>query len=248
MSGSNKNNLPITKKKDEVVTLREFQQVLPRQCRKQINQTVVDSINKALKDSEARETFRDNLLSYVNVLQHGKFKMEGYINAVRYVSHKLMGDNNRQAYIKTFPNKYNNFIARGVKEKDIASYMTAYNKSKLVNLIYEQTLIPTYVLNAETYQKAINVQADLMVNARSEKVRSDAANSLLNHLKKPESTKIEMDIGVSQDTSVIDDLRKATQELAEQQLKNISLGISSTKEVAQSSLELEAEFETVENE
>lgn len=35
------------------------------------------------------------------------------------------------------------------------------------------------------YQKAINVQADLMSNANSEMVRMQAANSILTHLAKP---------------------------------------------------------------
>lgn len=40
--------------------------------------------------------------------------------------------------------------------------------------------------------------ADLMDNADSEKVRSDSANALLNHLKKPDNLKVELDIGVKE--------------------------------------------------
>lgn len=63
----------------------------------------------------------------------------------------------------------------GVSEKDQSSYISAYHKSKLVNLIFEQTLIPIHILNAPLLQQAINVQAELMLTANSEKVRSDAA-------------------------------------------------------------------------
>ena len=59
---------------------------------------------------------------------------QDYVNAVKYVSHKLMGCTNLDAYVKTFPVKYQGFLNQGVLSKDIASYITAYNKSKLVNL------------------------------------------------------------------------------------------------------------------
>src|SRR5699024_3346151 len=95
-------------------------------------------------------------------------------------------------------------------------YVAAYNKNKLVNLIYEQTAIPVWVLNQDLKQKAINQLATLMMTAKSEKVQADAANSLLTHLKTPETTKVQLDIGVQQDDS-INSLRTAVQELAAQQ-------------------------------
>ena len=157
------------------LTLETFRTALPDKVKKTINQDLMDSINKTLSDPDMFETYRENLLSYASVMADGRFKMESYVSAVKYVSHKLMGASNIAAYIKTFPDKYQDFINRGIETKDIASYVTAYNKSKLVNLIMEQTLIPSYVLNQDLYQKALNVQAELMLTAKSEKVRSDAA-------------------------------------------------------------------------
>ena len=156
---------------------------------------------------------------------------------MRYVSHKLMGCTNIDAYTKTFPDKYQRFVAQGVAAKDIASYVTAYNKSKLVNLIFEQTLIPSYVLNQDLYQKALNVQAELMVTAKSEKVRTDAANSLLTHLKMPEKQKVELEIGVKEDSSIAA-LRQATLELARQQRLSMEAGQMNAQEVAHSRLQV----------
>jgi hypothetical protein len=179
------------------------------------------------------ESYRDNLLSYTKVMADGRFKVQEYVNAVKYVSHKLMGTTNIEAYSKTFPDKITRFAAQGVTAKDIASYVTAYNKSKLVNLIFEQTLIPSYVLNQDLYQKALNVQAELMVTARSEKVRSDAANSLLSHLKMPETQKVELDVKVKEDGS-ISQLRQATMELAKAQRLAMESGQVNAQEVAHS--------------
>lgn len=217
------------------ITVEQFKQALPEKVKKSINQELIDRINKTLSDPDMYENYRDNLMSYTKVLQDGKFKVSQYLDAVKYVSHKIMGCTNIDAYTKTFPDKMKDFIARGVAGKDIASYVTAYNKGKLVNLIFEQTLIPSYVLNQDMYQKALNVQADLMMNAASEKVRTDAANSLLTHLKPPEVKKVELDISVKED-SAIASLRESTIALARQQKMMIEAGMQNAQEVAHTRL------------
>ncbi len=168
----------------------------------------------------------------------GRFKIENYIEAVKYVSHKLLGCSNIDAYTKTFPVKYANFVSSGVSAKDIASYVTAYNKGKLVNMIMAQTMVPSYVLNQDLYQKALNIQAELMVSAHSEKVRCDAANSLLTHLKVPETTKIELDIGVKEDSSITL-LRATTLELSRMQRLAIEAGAMNAEQTAHSKLTID---------
>jgi hypothetical protein len=208
--------------------------------KKSINQELIDQINTTLSEPELFESYRENLLSYTKVMADGRFKVDSYIQAVKYVSHKLMGCTNIEAYTKTFPDKYQRFVAQGVQAKDIASYVTAYNKSKLVNLIFEQTLIPSYVLNQDLYQRALNVQADLMVNSGSDKVRCDAANSLLTHLKMPETQKVELEIGVKEDSS-IGALRQATLELARQLRLAMEAGSMSAQEVAHAKIVIDVD-------
>jgi len=226
------------------LTVEQFKQCLPDKVKKSINQELIDQINGTLSDPEMYESYRDNLLSYTKVMADGRFKVPSYIDAVRYVSHKLMGCTNIEAYTKTFPDKYQRFVAQGVVAKDIASYVTAYNKSKLVNLIFEQTLIPSYVLNQDLYQKALNVQAELMVNSGSDKVRCDAANSLLTHLKMPETQKVELEIGIKEDSS-IKALRDTTMALARQQRMMMEAGAMNAQEIAHSKLQI-VDVETVE--
>ena len=227
-----------------MLTLDQFQLALPDKVKKSINQELIDQINNTLSDPEMYESYRDNLISYTKVMADGKFKVTQYIDAVRYVSFKLMGCTNIEAYTKTFPDKYQRFIQQGVQAKDIASYVTAYNKSKLVNLIFEQTLIPSHVLNQDLYQRALNVQADLMINAKSEKVRCDAANSLLTQLKVPEVKKVELDIGVKEDGSIAA-LRATTLELARQQRLMVESGAMNAQEVAHGKLIIEGTAEVV---
>lgn len=226
---------------DALLTVEQFKMALPDKVKKSVNQQLIDQINATLGDPNMYENYRDNLLSYTRVMADGKFKIDNYVSAVKYVSHKLMGATNLEAYMKTFPEKYQRFLMQGIESKDIASYVTAYNKSKLVNLIFEQTLIPSYVLNQDLYQKALNVQADLMMNAKSEKVRTDAANSLLTQLKMPEVKKVELDIGVKEDSS-INRLREATLELARQQRLMMESGAMTAQEVAHSKVITDVEF------
>lgn len=227
------------------LTIKEFQEALPPKIKKSVNQELIDQVNATLAEPELYEAYRENLMSYTKVMADGRFQVSQYISAVKYVSHKLMGCTNIDAYSKTFPGKIAQFTANQVASKDIASYVTAYNKSKLVNLIFEQTMIPSYVLNQDLYQKALNVQAELMLTAKSEKVRSDAANSLLTHLKMPETQKVELSIGVKED-SAISALRNTTMELVRQQKLMIESGAMNSQEVAHSGLQLVLDAETVE--
>jgi len=222
------------------LTEEQFREALPAQVKKSVNKELIDKINATLSDPEEMEAYRDNLLCYTSVMANGRFKIQNYLDAVRYVSLKLLGASNLSAYSRTFPDKYQGFLAKGVAAKDIASYYTAYNKSKLVNLIYEQTLVPTHVLNADLYQKALNTQAELMTSASSEKVRTDAANSILTHLKRPETQKFELDIGIKQD-SAISELAATTRKLADQQMKIIQSGQMTAQDVAHSGLVIEGE-------
>ncbi len=219
-----------------MLTPEQFKAALPKQMQQNINQAVMDQINLTLRDPDTREMLRENMLGYVSVMQQGKFQLNQYINAVKYVSFKSMGDTNIAAYVKTFPDKYQDFLNRGVEPKDIASYNTAYGKSKLVTLITELSLIPTHILNHEVFQKAINIQAALMADPQvSHKVRSDAANSLMTHLKRPETQKIELDIAI-QDGSIIKDLQLTTQKLAATQLELLKAKVLTPLELAHQSI------------
>ncbi len=220
-----------------LLTTDQFTRVLPKKLKGQVNTALIDEINTTISDPILMEAYRDNLLSYTSVLNDGKFKIQDYLSAVRYVSCKLFGASNVEAYTKAFPDRYARFMLNQTSQKDIASYVSAYNKTKLVNLIMAQTLIPTHVLNADLYQKAINTQAELMIGASSEKVRTDAANSLLTHLKPPEAAKVELDITVKED-SAIADLRASTEALVQAQHAAISNGTQSAKSVAHSKLSI----------
>ena len=208
--------------------------VMPdKRFRKHITDEVVAVINSE-PDSELRRVFRDNVLTYSSVLSTGKHSLGAYVNAIKFVSLRLMGDKASTSYSKVFPDRYQNLIDKGASASYIASFADNYGKNALITKIMEQTMVPTHILNAGVYQEAINVQADLMHTAKSELVRQKAAESLISNLTAPTAAKLEIDIGYSND--LVDELRATTKALAQQQLKMILNGQSSAKEVAHSEI------------
>ena len=213
-----------------MLTVDQVQKALPAKLKSSATQSLVDLINNVSSDPLFAEQVRNNFISYTSILQDGKYKTEDYLNAVTYVSFKLMGHSNQDAYFKTFPQRHANLVAKGTSSKDIAAYVSAYNKGKLVNAIMEQTLVPTWVLNQHMYQEALNVQADLMMKSSSDKVRCDAANSILTHLAKPKEAGPLINIDM-RETSGMNELRAALSDMAKQQQSLIQAGLSS-REVA----------------
>ena len=159
------------------LTEDDVKQALPQHLRASVTQSIVDILNNITTDPIVAENIRDNFVGYSTILKEGRFKTEDYIHAVAYVSYKIMGHNNEDAYARTFPQRYAALLAKGSSKKEISSYVAAFHRGKLVNLIMEQSLVPTWVVNQDLIQKALNVQADLMKNATSENVRTEAANS-----------------------------------------------------------------------
>lgn len=217
-----------------MLTKETVEKAMPPSLKGSVTQSLVDQINNATSDPEIAQNIRDNFVSFTTVLKDGKYSTEHYLNAVKYVSYKLMGNTNFDAYCKTFPQKYQDFVSKGVSNKDISAYVAAFAKGKLVNAIMEQTHIPMWIVNQEIYQRAINTQVDLMDNAQSEKVRCDAANSILTHLAKPKEAANAL-INIDMRSDGMDAMKDMITVLAQKQLEAINAGVP-TKDIAEQKL------------
>ena len=214
-----------------MLTLDELKEAMPPQFKKAATVSLLDKVNDASENPIAAQSIRENFVSYSSVLKDGRFKIEDYLNACKYVSFKMMEYNNQEAYMRAFPDRWAALKAAAKSSKEISAYVANYNKNKLVNLILEQSIIPSWIMNQDVYQKAIDTQLELMMDETcSAKVRTEAANSILTHLKKPETKKVELDIGVK-DNSGIEQLRQTMAELAENQMNLIRQG-AKTKDIA----------------
>jgi hypothetical protein len=219
----------------DLITIEEFKEAMPSSVRKSISPDLVAQINTVIAEPEVAAIFRENVIGLSNVMSGGKFKIDSYLHAVKFVSHKLLKETHIQAWAKTFPSRYNAAMQRGDRRSEVAAVASRYAGSKLVTLLMGQTMMPTHILNAPLFQEALNTQADLMRSAKSEKVRCDAAYNLMQTLKPPEAAKIELDIAVKEDDS-IRALRETTMGLVRLQQEMIRTGGASVKSIAQSDL------------
>ena len=227
-----------------MLSKQELQAAVPERLKINVTQDLADKLNNISTDPLHAENIRENFLTYTRVLQDGKYKIEDYMNAVAYVSYKLMGYNNQDSYFKTFPDRHAALVAKGASRKDISAYVAAYNKNKLVNTILEQSLIPIHILNQDAVQKAINTQMEIMSDEDISPIaRTQAANSILTHLVKKEVAQVQLNIETPE-TSALKDLQQAMTELAKQQKELISNG-ASAKAIAESSI-VDGEYTHVE--
>lgn len=204
---------------------------VPPNLKNAVSDDLVDRLNAITSDQILAEEVRNNFISYASVLREGKFKLEDYLNAVTYVSHRLNGDTQHDAYFKTFPSRYQNLMALGKTPKEISNYVAMFNKGKLVQKIQEQTLTPAWVMNQDMFQAALNTNYQIMMDDDvSPKVRVEAANSLLTHLQKPKEVTPAVNIDL-RESSGLSELKKALGQLATQQQQLIEQG-GSTKDVA----------------
>ena len=156
----------------------------------------------------------------------------------------MAGRTQKDACRIVFPDRYNAVVAKGYPDKDINSVISSYSKSKLVILIQEQAAIPTWILNQDIYQEAINTQREIMLNPKAGAMaRVTAAKCLIENLKQPEKQELQLNIGVTNDT--IAELRNTTRQLAELQSKLISSGSKTAQDVLDTNI-IEAEYESKE--
>lgn len=224
-----------------MLSLDQVKKAVPANLRTNVTQGLVDRINQVEGDPVAVEAFRENFISYARVLGEGRFKITDYLDAVMYVSHKLLGDTNQDAYAKTFPERYQRLVERGADDKEISAYASAYNKGKLVNLIMEQTIVPSWVLNQDKYQEAINVLASIMVNEKfSGMVRVKAAESLLVNLQKPKEAGPLVNIDMREHAGLAE-LRSLLTDVAKKQRSDIRSGVPTEQIAAQKIVMVEHE-------
>ncbi|AZU99662.1 hypothetical protein SBP1_gp070 [Vibrio virus vB_VspP_SBP1] len=231
------------------LSVEMLQSIAPKSVQKLIDQQYVDDVNALINDPDTASFVRDTLISSSDVIKQGRYTFEQYINACKYATFKSMGETNISSFIKTFPDKYQDWLAQGKSDKEISRYVSAFANSKCVEEVIKKVSISFYVQNMDIRQKALNVQAEIMMTATSEKVRSDAANSVLTHTKPPEeeNAKLQVDINVNENSSHVGELRETMRKMAELQQQIIAGGGMTAQQVAHTPI-IEGEIEDVDDE
>lgn len=205
-----------------MLTIEEVRDSLPANFRNNITDHMVAQLNALSVDPEEARYMRENFVSFSSVLNEGRYKVGDYVRAVMYVSHKVMGKSNMASYMATFPERHQSMIDRGKTPKDISSIVTAYNKGALVTKVMERAIVPSWILNQGMFQTALQTAHDIMIDPSvSDKVRIEAANSLMTNLARPTVNKAELriEIGLNDGMSA---LEASLIEMSERQLNSIA--------------------------
>lgn len=215
----------------DALTMDDVLKALPANLRGSCSQVTIDNLNSIIQDPELRETYRNNLISYNNVLREiTHVTVRDYTNAVSFVTYLNLGYNKIDAYKAVFPEK-----SKTCSGPKLGTYACIYSKTKLVTKIVEQSVIPLRLMNLEAPQKALNVLMDLMANARSEKVRCDAADKVLAHLAPPDEKNVNLSVNVA-DSSEMDQMKEQLRILAQRQRSMLDNGTITLRDLANSNI------------
>ncbi len=218
-----------------MLTVDEAKALVPGSVRGTVDQAFVDQINAAVSDPMEAEAIRDGFVTYSHVLKEGKFKLQDYLNAVKYVSYKQMGLNNQDAYAKAFPQRWINIQASG---KDPSPYVAMYHKNKLVNTIMQQSMIEPWLLYQDAFTVGIKTAVEVARNGQSEIARVQAANALMTHLKRPETAKIKLELG---GFDGLNELRDLLVQTAEQTIASVATGSRTAGQITKQPLVIDHE-------
>lgn len=217
------------------LTAAEIKSALPPHLHTAVNQQFVDKLNNIASDPLVAEEFEKNFVSYGKVLLEGRFKTDDYMNAVSYVTYKMLGHNNQDAFALTFPDRIRNMTAKGYDKKQISSYVAAYHKGQLVTAILQQTIVPAWVLHQTKFHDAVGALHEILTDTGAlNKDRVAAADSLMKHLTPPVAKEVNINLGV-QESSGMAELRNEILRVAEQQQQLVMEGFS-VKAIAEAPL------------
>lgn len=220
-------------KKPEEISVVDLRQAFPEK-KDTVTQELADMINQIQTDPDgAIEGFMNTLVEYQGVMKQCGASMKEYIKAVKFCAHLEAEDYNIvEAFKKSRWN--DEFIRSRIdaptdssKYKELTSAASRYHKSPLVKQILLQSDMPLYLMFQGARYKAVSVLVNEMESAVYSKDRISAADKLLTHVKPPENSKVELEIGVSQETKTLQQsLEEQLARVTEMQLQRLAAGDS----------------------
>jgi len=230
------------------LTLETVHSQLPAQQRLLVSEATIAEVNKLATDPDYGEEFLEAYLQYSTILTDSpRTSHAQYLHAVKFFSLVEGGNSLTDAYIKTFPERFEHRSKNhdDPKKKIMRGEASRYNGTKIVNELRRLSGISVHLIHRHLLHEAILESAKLMRNAKSEMVRQKAADTLIRELKPLEENTLNVKVEDNA-TSVIAELQKATKSLAAEQYKSVMAGVP-LKTIAASRL-LDSDEEVIEGE
>ena len=194
---------------EKLLTVEDVQNALPSR-KNAITQELVDVLNEVKDEAEFQgEPLLNTAVVYEKLMINNKASVREFIDAIRFCAYLVtMDDNYTEAYKKTF--YYRDFVkerisadTKSIKYAELTSAASRYRRNnKLVAdlLVYSQA--PLEIMFLGWRYKAVGVLADAMMNAKLDRDKINAAKELLVATKGPETKRIELDIGVKENSAI----------------------------------------------
>ena len=223
----------------DLLTVEGLQKIYPRKVNRETLEECVKIMNESITDMDSvmREHYRDNLVGVIDVIKEGeRIKFADYVKAVKFCSYKMAGYTDTRAYSLTFPERIERMVREGISNANLYVYANSYAKNKVVVEIMAKLLVPTHIMYQDYFHMAVKTQVEIMTDDTiSPKVRSDAANSLMTHLKQPEIKQAELKISTN-DNGAIGSLTEALNNLSSAQKQALSSGSIKLKDISEAEI------------
>lgn len=217
------------------MTLSDVKQAMPSK-KNLVTQEAVDIINASMSDPEFQgETLLQTASIYEAILKGTRASIPEYLNAIRFCAYMSTNKSNyTEAYKKVFADR--DFVKERANLKttdprygELTSAASRYRRSKLVVDILTASQVPLDLIFTGHRYKAISVLADIMENGMYDRDKVNAAKELLAATKGPENVKIELDVGIKED-SAVQQLNDQLAQMAARQKAMLESGASSLEE------------------
>ena len=220
----------------QLTTLEDVKRAIPTK-KNTITQEAVDIINNSLSDPEFQgESLLQTAATYESILKGTKASIPEYLNAIRFCSYMISnGSNYTEAYKKVFRDREFvinriNLPTDSAQYGELTSAASRYRRTKLVVDILTASQVPLDLIFTGQRYKAIGVLAHVMEHGKYDRDKVNAAKELLAATKGPENLKIELDVGVKED-SAVQQLNDQLAQMAARQMSMLESGASSLEEL-----------------
>ena len=218
----------VTKPATEV-TMEDMKRLFPKK-KESITEELITIINDANNNPFfSGDEFMNNILTYKDVMEKQKASLKDYLAAIRFCAYLESEDYNlTEAYKKShchteFVRERLDSPTNSAEYKQLTTAASRYRKRPLIVQILTQSQLGLHLMFQGEQYRAINVLSDIMVNGRSEMARVAAAKELLANTKAPETHKIELDIGIRNE-SAMESLNAQLAQFAMQSMEQLRSG------------------------
>jgi hypothetical protein len=219
----------------QLLTVEDVKRAMPLK-KGAVTQEAVDIINASMNDPEFQgESLVQTASTYEAVLKGARASVPEYLNAIRFCAYMTTNTSNyTEAYKKVFADR--DFVKQRVnlptddpRYTELTSAASRYRRTKLVVDILTASQVPLDLIFTGHRYKAIGVLANIMENGKYDRDKINAAKELLAATKGSENVKIELDIGMKED-SAVKQLNDQLAQMAARQKAMLEAGASKLEE------------------